>query len=173
MNENEKVRIGENVLIGEGVRLGTQPMILRRNDEGDYKPKQPMYGVVIGDGCTIGPNTVIHAGYKDDTELNPHVHVGALVNIGHDCRINSNTMIMPCTVLNGHVQVGENTRIYGGSIVRNRAKIGSNCIIGMGSVVTKDIPDDTFGYGNPFKPRKRGLSWNRLKMKARMLGVPI
>lgn len=36
----------------------------------------------------------------------------------------------------------------------NKIVIGNHVVIGAGSVVTKDIPDYTIAYGNPFRVMK-------------------
>lgn len=49
------------------------------------------------------------------------------------------------------ITVGNNVWIGGNTIVLPGVKIGDNCVIGAGSVVTKDIPANSLGVGNPCK----------------------
>ena len=81
--------------------------------------------------------------------------IGAHANLGHDSRIGKNNIIANNVIIAGWVETGDNTIIWLSTTVKQRVKIGSNVEIGMASLVLEDIPDDTYGYGQPFKPRKR------------------
>ena len=50
---------------------------------------------------------------------------------------------------NKDVYIGENTWIGAGVVIVPGVHIGRNTVIGAGSVVTKDIPDNVIGVGNP------------------------
>jgi maltose O-acetyltransferase len=47
------------------------------------------------------------------------------------------------------IVIGDEVWIGGGAIICPGVTIGSRSVIGAGSVVTKNIPDDVFGAGNP------------------------
>lgn len=52
------------------------------------------------------------------------------------------------------INVGNNVWIGGNVIVLAGVTIGDNSVIGAGSVVTKDIPPNSFAFGNPCKVHK-------------------
>ena len=52
------------------------------------------------------------------------------------------------TVIKKGASIGANATILPG------ITIGENSMIGAGSVVTKDVPPNTMGYGNPFIIKK-------------------
>ena len=98
-------------------------------------------GVLIEAGCLITPNPII----GDNVVIN----TGSQVN--HDNIVENHTYIASGVLLSGGVTIKENTLIDDGVIVTLGKSVGKNCIIGAGSVVTKDIPDNSIGYGSPCK----------------------
>ena len=85
--------------------------------------------VKIGDKCQMAPNVAIYtAGHPlHPVARNSAYEYGIPVEIGDNCWIGGNTVILP------------------------GVHIGDNCVIGAGSVVTKDIPDWSVAAGNPCK----------------------
>ena len=85
--------------------------------------------VKIGDNCQMAPNVAIYtAGHPlHPVARNSAYEYGIPVEIGDNCWIGGNTVILP------------------------GVHIGDNCVIGAGSVVTKDIPDWSVAAGNPCK----------------------
>jgi len=83
--------------------------------------------VTIGDNCLFAPNVSIYtAGHPIHPDArNSLYEYGIEVNIGNNCWIGGNAVIMPGVT------------------------IGDNCVIGAGSVVTKDIPAWSIAAGNP------------------------
>lgn len=52
------------------------------------------------------------------------------------------------------VKIGDNVWIGGNSVIFPGVTIGNNVTIGAGSIVTKDIPDNFFAFGNPCEVKK-------------------
>lgn len=90
--------------------------------------------VIIGRGCNIQDNAVVHvdAGYP--------VRIGDYVTVGHSAIVHG------CTVKD-HTLVGM------GAILLNGATIGKCCIIGAGALVPQNmvIPDYSLVIGCPCK----------------------
>ncbi len=91
----------------------------------------------------------------------PGAIIEAQVKIGQHCIINNHTVvghgsivedfchISGGVVLGGQTRVEKCTLIGIGSCITQKIQIGKNCIIGAGSIITKNVPDDTFMFGNP------------------------
>lgn len=83
------------------------------------------------------------------------VHIGDFVLFGPAVQIYAATHPMSASVrrqgleAGRPVAIGSDVWVGGGAIICPGVTIGSRSVIGAGSVVTKDIPEDVFGAGNP------------------------
>jgi UDP-3-O-[3-hydroxymyristoyl] glucosamine N-acyltransferase len=144
------VKLGEDVVIGEGSIIGGLPTTFGKR-EGRFVRNSSDYGVAIGSNVDIGYNTVILRGTKSDTTIEDNVVISHACTIGHDSQISSGVLIGCNSVILGHVNIERDTEICPNVCIRNRVTIGEGSYIGMGSLVTKDVPPNSFGYGRPFK----------------------
>lgn len=112
-----------NVTIGRDVYVGPGAAI--RGDWG---------GVVIGDGCNVQENCVIHMFPGTTTVLEEHAH------IGHGA------------VLHG-ARIGRNALVGMNAVVMDRAEVGEEAIVGALTLVPSDmrIPPRKVVAGNPAK----------------------
>jgi acetyltransferase-like isoleucine patch superfamily enzyme len=86
---------------------------------------QDQGGVIIGDDCLIGHNTV-------------------LATLNHDLDPSKRADLHPAPIVIGrNVWIGANVTVLPG------VTIGDNAVIAAASVVTKDVPDDTVVVGSP------------------------
>jgi acetyltransferase-like isoleucine patch superfamily enzyme len=114
-----------NKAIKDGLKLGKDCRILGNPSFGS----EP-YLIRIGEHCTItsGVKFVTHDGgtwvFRDKMEYK-HIKKYGTIEIGNNCFIGINTILMP------------------------NVKIGDNCVIGAGSIVTKNIPSNSVAAGNP------------------------
>lgn len=89
--------------------------------------------------------------------INPRVSIGkcCIINtsasIDHECNLGDGVHIGPGAKLAGCISVGDFSFIGTNATILPSIKIGKNVTVGAGSVVTRDIEDNTIGYGNPFK----------------------
>lgn len=109
---------GEGISIGDGSGLGINCRV-----RGPQK---------IGNNVMMGPNcNILTSSHKTDDITIPMIkqgeHPKKCVQIGNDCWIGLNVVIMP------------------------GVRIGNGCIVGAGSVVTKNVPDFAVVGGVPAK----------------------
>jgi UDP-2-acetamido-3-amino-2,3-dideoxy-glucuronate N-acetyltransferase len=120
----KNTKIGNNVVIGEGVYIGPN--------------------VVIGDGCKIQNHSLIYDGViiEDNVFIGPNVVTtnDIFPDVSNDWQDRFRK-----TFLRKGCSVGANTTIVCGN------EIGENTLIGAGSVVTKNMPANSLCYGNPCK----------------------
>lgn len=116
---------------------------------------------VIGDNCNIcanvliennviiGDNVTIKSGVQiwDGVTIEDDVFIGPNVTFTNDLVPRSKMHLNDYakTVIQKGASIGANSTIVAGNI------IGEYSFIGAGSVVTKNIPNNTFWYGNPAK----------------------
>ncbi|WP_458115992.1 DapH/DapD/GlmU-related protein [Arthrobacter sp. D2-10] len=104
---------GKNITLGERVFINSG---CKFQDQG---------GVVIGDDCLIGHNTVI-------------------ATLNHDLAPSRRADMHPAPVVIGrNVWIGSNATILPG------VTIGDNAVVAAASVVTKDVPADSIVVGSP------------------------
>jgi sugar O-acyltransferase (sialic acid O-acetyltransferase NeuD family) len=106
------------------------------------KSIRPGYGNFFGPYANIGPDCYI----GDFSIVNTHA------SLDHDGHLSSYSHLAPGVITGGHVRIGHHTTVGMGSIIRNQITVGHNCMIGAGSLVIADVPDDSVGYGVPWKP---------------------
>ena len=123
--------------------------------------KNAEYATAIHPSAIISPSATLAAGsvvmqgaiVQADVQIGRHCIINTGASVDHDCRIADFVHIAPHATLCGNVEVGEGTLIGAGTVVIPGVKIGKNCMIGAGSVVVRDIPDNTKGFGNPFRAK--------------------
>jgi len=101
----------------------------------------------IGDGSVVMQGAIIQA----DVTVGQHCIINTKASVDHECVIEDFVHIAPGSTLSGNVHVGSGTWIGAGTTVIQGIKIGKNCFIGAGSVIVKDVPDNSKGYGVPFR----------------------
>ncbi|MCL5037507.1 MAG: gamma carbonic anhydrase family protein [Chloroflexi bacterium] len=147
-------RLGENVFIAPGayligdVSLGDNTNIwFGAVIRGDLNP------VVLGSGCTVQDNCVIHVSGKEGGGT----YLGNGVTVGHGA------------VLEG-CRVGDNAVLGMNSVVLPGAVIGENVMLAAGAVVLpgQEIPPGCLAAGTPAVPKKEisGDSLERVKNTA-------
>jgi phenylacetic acid degradation protein len=110
-----------NVIIGKNVFIGSGAAI--RADFGQ---------IIIGDGCNVQENCIIHMFPGVTVRLQQGAH------IGHGAIIHG-------------AQIGENVLVGMNAVVMDNVEIGDNCIIGALSLITEGtkIPERKVVVGNP------------------------
>ena len=98
-------------------------------------------GVIIYPMCNIDQGVEVHDG---SIVLNSSI-------IAHDTIIGKCSYLAPGVCLSGFINVGELSFIGTSATIANNLVIGKNSTIGIGTCVTKDIPENSFAIGNPFK----------------------
>lgn len=101
----------------------------------------------IGEGSVVMQGAVIQA----DVVIGKHCIINTKASIDHECEIEDFVHVAPGSTISGNVHIGSGTWVGAGTTVIQGIKIGKNCFIGAGSVIVKDVPDNTKGYGVPFK----------------------
>lgn len=101
----------------------------------------------IGEGTVVMQGSVIQA----DVVIGKHCIVNTKASIDHESVIEDFVHVAPGSTISGNVHIGAGTWIGAGTTVIQGVRIGKNCFIGAGSVIVNDVPDNSKGYGVPFR----------------------
>jgi len=91
-------------------------------------------------------------------QLEEGVLLNNSVTLSHESIIKSCSFIAPGVTLSGKVVIDEKCFIGTSSSIANGIFIGKNSIIGIGSVITRNLPENTVGIGNPFRILNKNLN---------------
>lgn len=145
----ENTSIGPGTYIGPGTVIGidgTQTIEVNRRK---HLRISHAGGVLIGENTFIGANSVIVRGlFRDYTTIGRDVTIGNLVNIGHNCKVGDDVMILPNSIVCGSVTIGNGARISPGSSIADSKIIGENAWVTIGAVVTRDVESGGRVSGN-------------------------
>lgn len=108
----------------------------------------------IGFDVEIGLGTVVCAGsvVTTNVRVGTHVHLDRLVNVGHDCVIDSFVTAHPGAIISGGVHLKERSTIGAGACILPGRRISADAIVGAGAVVTRDVADSVTVVGVPAEP---------------------
>jgi UDP-3-O-[3-hydroxymyristoyl] glucosamine N-acyltransferase len=150
-----KTKIGNNVRIDSNVTIGTEGMMWVWDGNDKVFLKQ-LGGVIIGNGCIIGSNSVIVRGSaNENTIIEDGANMAPGCCIGHGSVIGKNTHLANNISVGGSADLGS-YNFYGcGSIVNPGVKVNTtDVILGGGSTLTKSIDESGVYFGLPSKKIK-------------------
>ena len=129
--------IGDNVIVKPGARIASPAFFMY-----DRHPANDFVGfgkVIIGDGVSIGTNTVIQRGTFSDTVIGSNTGIGDGVVIGHDVRIGRACRIVSQSGIAGRSVLANNVELLGQVGVAEKIHIGEGAIIKAKSLVSKNV----------------------------------
>lgn len=136
-------KIGARCHFSSGVVIGSDGFGYAEetaSDGSQYWIKIPQIGrVVISDDVDIGSNSTIDCGALDDTVIEKGVKIDNLVQIGHNCRIGSHSVIAGCVGIAGSAIIGKHCKIGGAAMILGHLTIADYVTISPGSMITKSI----------------------------------
>ena len=159
----DNVTIGNNVTIDYGAVLGSQGYGYYRNQEKEIESFPQLGGITIGNDVYIGANTTIDRGSLGDTIIGNGSKIDNLVHIAHNAVIGNHVIIIANAMIAGSVHVKDESWIAPSASILNQMEIGEGSTVGLGSVVLKSIPKNQTYIGNPARPVKEFLKFQKNK----------
>lgn len=115
-----------------------------------------IYGIQIGNYCSIGPNVVIQENYhKMDRITTYHI----MKNVFRDEEKKKGDIYSK-----GKIIIEDDVWIGANAVILSGVKIGRGSVIGAGSIVTKNVSPYTLIAGNPAKEIKKRFNENQIKI---------
>ena len=157
----EKCEIGNRVTIHPGTVIGS--------DGFGFEPEGEKYikihhtgNVRIDDDVEIGACNTIDRATHGKTWIKSGVKTDNLIQIGHNCVIGENTLIVSQVGISGSVTIGKHAILAGQAGIAGHITIGDNAVIGPRAGIVKSVPDGETLSGTPAMPHKRWLRAHRV-----------
>jgi len=152
----ESVQIGKRVIIHSGTVVGSDGFGFAFH-AGKYTKIPQIGGVTIEDDVEIGANVAIDRAAMGQTVIGRGTKLDNLVQVGHNVKIGSDTILVSQVGISGSTQIGNYVTLAGQVGVAGHLSIGDKVVVGGKSGVTKDIPAGSMVSGFPSIPHKAWL----------------
>lgn len=146
-----EVEIGENCVIKSGAVIGEEGFGFERDELGRAIRLPHIGSVIIEDQVEIGSLTTVCRGTLGNTILRNRCKIDDHVHIAHNVDVGEDAFVIACAEISGGVRIGARAWIAPGVSVMNQLSIGEDAIVGLGGVVIKSVSDNTTVVGNPAK----------------------
>lgn len=140
---HDKSLIGTGTTIESHSAIGTPGVAWVWNAEETGKIVQPQLGgVIIGDHCFLGANTVVVRGsLNESTEIGHNSLLAPGSRIGHGTRIGAYVHFANSVATGGNTVIGNNCFVGSAAVFRPKTTIHDFTIVGAGAVVTKNTTE--------------------------------
>jgi UDP-3-O-[3-hydroxymyristoyl] glucosamine N-acyltransferase len=154
--------IGKRVTIHAGAVIGSDGFGYAHTEEGEHVKIYHLGRVVIGDETEIGANTTIDRGVFGETRIGKGVKIDNLVQIGHNCVIGDNVILVSQVGLSGSTRLGKNVVMGGQSGTAGHLEIAPFTQIAARGGVTKSILEPGVYSGFPARKHREWLKLQAL-----------
>ena len=147
----QDVRIGVKCRIHAGAVIGADGFGYFWNGQNQQKVPQ-VGGVLIGNYVEIGAHTCIDRATCGDTVIADGVKLDNLVQVAHNVKIGSHTVIASQVGLSGSTVIGERNVFGGQAATSDHVTVGDNMIFGGRSGIIGDMDTPGEYFGTPAVP---------------------
>ncbi len=163
----ENCEIGDNCIIHNNTTIGSDGFGYAKDEEKRWL-KIPQVGIVVLENdVEIGANTAIDCASVGESRIKRGAKIDNLVQIGHSCTVEEDTLICSQTGLAGSSVIGKRVILAGQVGIAGHLKIGDDVIITAKSATSHDVENGKVLSGIPaFENR----DWLRSTAAYRRLG---
>ncbi len=163
----ENCEIGENCIIHNNTTIGSDGFGYAK-DEDKHWLKIPQVGrVILEDNVEIGANSAIDCASVGETRIKNGVKIDNLVQIGHSCTVEEDTLICSQTGLAGSSVIGKRVILAGQVGIAGHLKVGDDVVITAKSATSHDVEPGKIISGVPAFDNR---DWLRSTAAYRRLG---
>jgi UDP-3-O-[3-hydroxymyristoyl] glucosamine N-acyltransferase len=153
----ENCEIGANCIIHNNSTIGSDGFGYAKTEDKKWL-KIPQAGrVVLEDDVEIGANTAIDCASVGETRIKRGTKIDNLVQIGHSCTIEEDSLICAQTGLAGSSHIGKRVLLTGQVGIAGHLKIGDDVIMTAKSAVSHDVEPGKVISGIPAFDNKEWL----------------
>jgi UDP-3-O-[3-hydroxymyristoyl] glucosamine N-acyltransferase len=158
----ENCRVGNNVLLQNGVVIGADGFGFAKTAEGRWHKIPQPAPVVIGDDVEVQANSCIDRASVGETSIGRGVKVDNLVQVGHGSHVGEDALLCAQVGLAGSTEIGNKVILTGQVGVVGHCKVGDNAIVTPQSGVAQDIPAGALVSGAPAVDHKLWLKYSAI-----------
>ncbi len=148
---SDGVRIGNRVIVHSGAVLGADGFGYAFDGQAHRKIPQ-VGGVRIEDDVEIGANTTVDRATLGDTVIGRGSKLDNLVQVGHNCQIGEDVILVSQVGVSGSSRVGRRAVLAGQVGIADHVEIGEGTILTAQSGVPSDVPGGEVWSGTPARP---------------------
>jgi UDP-3-O-[3-hydroxymyristoyl] glucosamine N-acyltransferase len=141
--------IGNNVILQDGAKIGTDGYGYAKKDDGSYYKIVQSGIVVLEDDVEVGANSTIDRATIGETRVSRGAKVDNLVQIGHASSVGENTLLCGQVGLAGSTKVGRDVILAGQVGVAGHLTIGDRAVVTAQSGIPNDLEPGTVSSGYP------------------------
>jgi UDP-3-O-[3-hydroxymyristoyl] glucosamine N-acyltransferase len=150
-------QIGNDVILQDGVKIGTDGYGYAKQDDGSYYKIVQSGIVVLEDNVEVGANSTIDRGTIGETRIRRGAKIDNLVQVGHASEVGENTLLCAQVGLAGSSKIGRNVILTGQVGVAGHLEIGDGVIVTAQAGVGQDIEPGKVVSGSPSMENKLWL----------------
>lgn len=145
----EHCRVGNNVILQNGVVIGADGFGFAKDDAGHWYKIVQSGPTVVEDDVEVQANACLDRASVGETHIARGVKIDNLVQVGHGSRVGEDTLLCAQVGLAGSTEVGKNVILAGQVGVAGHCKIGDGVIVTAQSGTHGDIPAGAMVSGSP------------------------
>jgi UDP-3-O-[3-hydroxymyristoyl] glucosamine N-acyltransferase len=141
--------IGNNVILQDGAKIGTDGFGYAKKDDGSYYKIVQSGVVVLEDDVEVGANATIDRGTIGETRIRRGVKIDNLVQVGHASDVGENTLLCAQVGLAGSSKIGRSVILTGQVGVAGHLEIGDRVVATAQTGIPNSIEADKVVSGYP------------------------
>jgi len=154
----ETCRIGNRVLLQNGVVVGSDGFGFARRADGTWHKMRQAGGTIIEDDVEIQAHSAIDRATVGETRIGRGTKIDNMVQVGHACKIGEDTILCGQVGLAGTTEVGNRCILAGQVGTAGHLKVGDGATISAQSGVPTDVPEGAIYSGYP---AMENLAWRK------------
>ncbi|HUU42816.1 MAG TPA: UDP-3-O-(3-hydroxymyristoyl)glucosamine N-acyltransferase [Planctomycetota bacterium] len=153
----ERVHVGNRCILHAGVVIGTEGFGYERAADGSHHMVPQTGTVVIEDDVEIGACSCVDRARFGETIVGKGTKIDNLVQVGHNCVIGANAILVAQVGLCGSAHVGSGSVLAGKAAINGHVTVGNHVLVGGKAGVTHDVPDGMRISGFPAQDHAKEL----------------
>lgn len=151
--------LGDRVVIQPGAVIGGDGFGFEFDEAGRWEKVPQIGNVVIEDDVEIGAGTTVDRARLGSTRIGRGAKIDNLVQIGHNCEIGPDSVVVAQAGLAGSSVLGRRVILLAQAGVGQRAQLGDGSFVGARGGVIQDLEPGSRVFGFPALPER---SWHRV-----------